>query len=257
MKSDLYFRHDVYTLDDSEVMALVYRHHEAGYGVFWAVVERLTAETEHRMPKEMLVLQVSVKLMATKPAKVREIVDTCIELGLLKEEDGKVFNERVLRQCDLMRRYSEQQAENVRKRWDKRQAVQAEENTDREEAVEARRNEKKEIAQSVIDKYHQLCPSLPHVRTLTDARISHCYAFAGFFASVAIEEGFKKAEASSFLKNGNGTWNGANLDWLVNRNNFSKVLEGNYDDRMRRQSSVCNDPARLASGTNANGGFEL
>ena len=252
MRSDLYFRHDVYTLDDSEVMALVYRHHEAGYGVFWAVVERLTAEQTHRMPMDMLVMQVSAKLMSTKPAKVREVIQHCISLGLLLEEDGLVFNERVNRQCDQMESYRNTQSENVKKRWEKYRTAQAE-NTDRQESRDAWRDVRTELAKGLVDEYHRLCPSLPRVRSINDARISHAGTFMKAFSAEVRDEGFRKAEASDFLKNGNGTWNGASFDWLINKSNFAKVLEGNYDNR--RRSSICNDSSALEK--NVDGGFEL
>lgn len=264
MKSDLYFRHDVYTLDDSEVMALVYQYHETGYGVFWAVVERLTAEQAHRMPLDVLAMQVSVKLMSSKPAKVKEIIKACVSLGLLVEQDGLVFNERVLRQCERMERYSQTQTENVKKRWEKYQnsSAQAQESVPEEEQNGPSRavseSIKKEFAKKLLDRYYELCPSLPKVRVLTDSLITHAYTFTREFSDEVIAEGFKKAEASTFLKEGQGTWRGANFRWLVNKNNFAKVLEGNYDNRsVQGHSSVCNNPDALRRDMGADGGFEL
>lgn len=265
MKSDLYFRHDVYTLDDSEVMALVYQYHEAGYGVFWAVVERLTAEQTHRMPIDVLAMQVSVKLMATKPAKVREIISTCVRLGLLVEQDGLVYNERVLRQCERMERYSKTQAENVQKRWDRYRGnsgsdpVESVPDTTQEsESRNAERDERKELAQGLVDIYHTMCPSLPRVRILTPARVTHANTFLRDFSMTVIEEGFSKAEASDFLKHGNGTWKGAGFDWLVNKTNFAKVIEGNYDNHQpSHRSSICNDGEVMGRSQNAGGGFDL
>lgn len=261
MKSDLYFRHDVYTLDDSEVMALVFKYHEAGYGVFWAVVERLTAEQTHKMPIDVLVMQVCAKLMAQKPAKVREIIRYCVSMGLFVEQDGLVYNERVLRQCERMERYSKTQAENVQKRWERYRGNTTEEqpnnepDTDVSESRENERESKQEMAQSLVDIYHTMCPSLPKVRILTPARVTHANTFLRDFSMTVIGEGFGKAEASDFLKHGNGTWKGASFDWLVNKTNFAKVLEGNYDNQ--RRSSICNDSGVMSRGQNAGGGFDL
>lgn len=261
MKSDLYFRHDVYTLDDSEVMALVYQFHEAGYGVFWAVVERLTAEQTHKMPVDVLAMQVSVKLMATKPSKVREIINACIRLGLLVEQDGLVHNERVMRQCERMERYSKTQAENVQKRWERYRGNTSEttvDTTQESERVNAERDTRKELAQELVDRYHTMCPSLPKVRILTDARVSHANTFLRDFTQAVIDEGFNKAEASDFLKHGNGTWKGASFDWLVNKTNFAKVIEGNYDNHQtQHRSSICNDGELMGRSQNAGGGFDL
>jgi hypothetical protein len=46
-----------------------------------------------------------------------------------------------------------------------------------------------------------------------------------------IEEVFLLAERSDFLKGTNGKWN-ATFDWLMNENNFVKVLEGNYENKI-------------------------
>ena len=42
---------------------------------------------------------------------------------------------------------------------------------------------------------------------------------------------FEKAEASHFLKGGNGRDWSADFDWLMKDANFAKVLDGNYDDK--------------------------
>lgn len=260
MKSNLYFRHDVYALDDGDVMALVYQYHEAGYGVFWAVVERLTAEQTHMMPLDVLAMQVSVKLMASKSAKVKEIIKACINLGLLMEQDGMVYNERVLRQCEQLERYSKTQSENVQKRWAKYQSntTVVQPNNDGTEASQASAGESaKERAKELVAKYHEMCPSLPKVKFVTDARVKHAGTFIREFSVDAISEGFAKAEASDFLKHGQGTWKGASFDWLVNKTNFAKVLEGNYDNRGRGPSTVCNDAEVMSTGMNENGGFDL
>lgn len=260
MNSKLYLRHDVYTLDDAKVMALVYKYKAEGYGVFWAVVERLTAEPTHRVDKDMLAMQTAMKLCAVRPAKVAEIIRHAVELGLFKESDGLIYNERVDRQCEQVEQYSKQQSENVRKRWERRHAEHAQTQDDAPDAPsDAPANpSRKDIFNDVLAKYHALCPSLPKVRTTTDARITHACTFASNFTPDEIEEGFKKAEASDFLKHGNNTWNGANFDWLINKNNFAKVLENNYvNSTPSRRSSVCNDAQTINDGGNGNGGFDL
>lgn len=49
---------------------------------------------------------------------------------------------------------------------------------------------------------------------------------------------FMKAEASDFLSGRSGRWNGCNFDWLINYNNFIKVLEGTYDNKKHEPSTV-------------------
>lgn len=261
MRSELYFRHDLYTLEDSKVMALVYRYHELGYGVFWAMVEKLTAEPEHRMPMQVLAMQVAMKLASQKPSKVVEVLNFCKELGLLKDEDGLVCNERILRQCEEVERRSATQRENVNKRWEKYRSntAEAQPNNDGNTTVSERREERavsdKAKAEWLVARYHELCPSLPKVRTITDARVTHSRTLLTTYGAEVIDEAFRKAEASDFLKHGSGTWTGASFDWLLNKTNFAKVIEGNYDNRHR--SSICNDSEVMANSQNADGGFDL
>lgn len=58
-------------------------------------------------------------------------------------------------------------------------------------------------------------------RYATNADEALCY-FEKFFAYVA---------SSDFLTGRNGKWQGCNLAWLVKAENFSKVIEGQYDNR--------------------------
>lgn len=237
-----FIKHDVYALDDSKVMDLVFRFHELGYGVFWAVVERLTMEPGHRMDLESLSRKVASKLQSADYEAVVRAMEYMVEIGLLVEEDGKVLSERVLRQCGEFDRISQTRRESINARWD---------------AARKAREEDASLAevQALVDRYLELCPSLPKVRTMTPNRRVHCRTFLKAFSKESIDEGFRKANASSFLNGSSKAWNGASFDWLINQSNFVKVLEGNYDDKKR--SSVCNERSMFDTDRNDNGGFDL
>ena len=51
-----------------------------------------------------------------------------------------------------------------------------------------------------------------------------------------ITELFRKAEASDFLTKSNSTGWKAGFDWLMKPENYTKVLEGNYDNRNSAQA---------------------
>lgn len=237
-----FIKHDVYALDDSKVMDLVFRFHELGYGVFWAVVERLTMEPGHRMDLESLSRKVASKLQSADYEAVVRAMEYMVEIGLLVEEDGKVLSERVLRQCGEFDELSKARRESANARWD---------------AARKAREEDASLAevQALVDRYLELCPSLPKVRTMTPNRRVHCRTFLNAFSKESIDEGFRKANASSFLNGSSKAWNGASFDWLINQSNFVKVLEGNYDDR--KKSSVCNERSMFDTDRNDNGGFDL
>jgi hypothetical protein len=90
---------------------------------------------------------------------------------------------------------------------------------------------------TVVDLYHDLCPSLPRCLKLTPARKSSIKARAKEFATQGSREKglgfallFQKAEASDFLTGRDGNFR-ADLSWLINPDNSTKTLEGKYDNR--------------------------
>ena len=84
---------------------------------------------------------------------------------------------------------------------------------------------------AVVERYNIICVSLPKVTALTDKRKKAIKARLKQYSMVEIEEVFLLAERSDFLKGTNGKWN-ATFDWLMNENNFVKVLEGNYENKI-------------------------
>ncbi len=105
------------------------------------------------------------------------------------------------------------------------------------EAVEEKPKPKNNDADinSVVERYNRICVSLPKVIAITDKRKELIKARLKQYSMVEIEEVFLLAERNDFLKRGNGKWTGATFDWLMNVNNFVKVLEGNYENRSSPQ----------------------
>lgn len=85
--------------------------------------------------------------------------------------------------------------------------------------------------QAVVDLYHSICTSFPRVRSLSDARKKAIRARLKAYTIDDFREVFTKAEASDFLKGGNGNDWSANFDWLIKDANIAKVLDGNYDNK--------------------------
>ena len=86
---------------------------------------------------------------------------------------------------------------------------------------------------AVISLYHQLCPSLPSVRKLSDKRKQAIKARLRSYSIDEIKEAFEKAEASDFMKGNNKhNWT-ADFDWIMNDTNIAKVLDGKYDNKAK------------------------
>ena len=86
-------------------------------------------------------------------------------------------------------------------------------------------------ADAIINLYHECCPSLPKVSKLNDARKRLINARLKDYTVEELKAIFIKAEKSTFLKEGQGTWNGANFDWIMNATNICKIEDGYYTDK--------------------------
>ncbi len=86
--------------------------------------------------------------------------------------------------------------------------------------------------QLIADMYNEICISFPKITKMSDrrkktirARMNQGYTIEDF------KRLFELAEASSFLRGGNGWDWSASFDWLIQDGNMAKTLDGNYMDR--------------------------
>lgn len=93
----------------------------------------------------------------------------------------------------------------------------------------------KEIVNEVIELYHSICVSFPKVKVVTDARKAAIKERLESYSMDDFRTVFENAEQSSFLKGKNNRNWSANFDWLIGKNNIVKVLEGNYQDKGRKE----------------------
>lgn len=86
--------------------------------------------------------------------------------------------------------------------------------------------------QEIFDAYNEICVSLPHAETITQMRRKAIHAR---YIEVKDVEKFKavfrKAQESAFLTGRNDRGWRADLDWILKPANFTKIAEGNYDNR--------------------------
>ena len=90
----------------------------------------------------------------------------------------------------------------------------------------------------IVDDYHACCPTLPKIKALTDKRKKAIKKISKEFTESDIHKVFTFAEQSDFLSGRNGKWSNCGFDWLVNYNNFIKVLEGNYNKENTQKSGI-------------------
>ena len=83
----------------------------------------------------------------------------------------------------------------------------------------------------IKDAYNALCPSLPAVKSLSDARRKAIKARLNTYTVDDLHEAFRLAEESDFLKGKNDRNWQANFDWIMKDANLAKILDGNYINR--------------------------
>ena len=93
----------------------------------------------------------------------------------------------------------------------------------------------------IMDDYNKTCADLPKIRAISDARkrsvrallneLENLKFFPGFTPYEKLHQIFTMAQESDFLSGRNKKWDGCSFDWLMNKSNALKVLEGNYKNK--------------------------
>lgn len=93
----------------------------------------------------------------------------------------------------------------------------------------------------IMKDFHATCPYLPGIRALNDARktkirslvkeLDKLKIFPGVEPEKKLHVIFQAAQNSDFLSGRSGKWNGCSFDWLINKTNALKVLEGQYQNK--------------------------
>ena len=98
--------------------------------------------------------------------------------------------------------------------------------------------------QEIVDSYHELCPDLPKVTKLSDARRKAIRARLRTYSVEDLKKAFAMVEASDFLRGKNGRNWSATFDWILKDTNLAKILDGNYNNRDRpvQRSDITDDP---------------
>ena len=88
--------------------------------------------------------------------------------------------------------------------------------------------------EGVVSLYHGICRSFPKILNISERRRADIEACLRIYSAQSFEEMFRKAENSSFLKGENSHNWSATFDWFMDETNFTKILEGNFDNKAPR-----------------------
>lgn len=110
-----YFSHDSNARNDEKLIRLRMRHKWEGYGIFWAIIEKLRDSSDYMCVVDYDIIAYDLR---ADTATIKSIVE---EFGLFAfTEDRKCFySESLMKRMAVMDKTSELQRERVRKRWER------------------------------------------------------------------------------------------------------------------------------------------
>ena len=88
--------------------------------------------------------------------------------------------------------------------------------------------------QSFLDLYNEVCPSLPKAIKVNDKRKGLINAVFEEYGEEAVKEVLSKVEEYPFLTGENDRGWKADFEWLMNKNNLLKVMEGRYERKPQK-----------------------
>lgn len=251
-----YFSHDVDMRNDLKIRGLRRQFGNDGYAVWCYLLEILTDSED---------LCVDIDAMGDLLAAdfdierelLFEIVEYCTTVGLLIKDGSILYSkrhrERIKGVLDKAQQKSERGRKAVMARWGKTSMENTDEtytdtdvlqpntNKSKEDKTREEKTRKEKIeypCDGVIKLWNEICTSLPKVMRLSDARRDKVKARLREWGDTDPKKMldnarslFLRIERSDFLTGRSGKWKGASFDWIFDsRNNWIKVMEGNYDN---------------------------
>ena len=239
-----WFKHDTDANMDAKLQEVMLDYGLEGYGLYWYCIEliaqgvngdNLTFELEHDC-------RIIARNTGSTPQKVEQMMKSFISLGLLDASNGHVFCLRLASRCDDFT------AKAVRRKGVKtltNQSVGVSPSLSvfvpLEEEEEVRKRSKKNISnicQLVTDEYNDKLSELGQVKVLSDKRNAHLKACIKQFKNT--DHNFENVETwsrlfdyistSDFLMGRKSEWS-ASFDFIINKSNLLKIVEGQYDNK--------------------------
>jgi flagellar biosynthesis GTPase FlhF len=154
MKQAYYFSHDSNAHKDPKILKLRAEHGWEGYGIFWAIIETLREQEDFKWKasdKHLLSF-----CFANGDKVINQVIDTCLEVGLLVNEDGFIHSESLTKRMELKEEIAEKRREAGKKGGSSKKEANAKQNESKESKGKETKVNKKEIDnafESVWEEY--------------------------------------------------------------------------------------------------------
>lgn len=272
-----WFKHDSDAHMDAKIRRLIHRFGIEAYGVYWYCLELIAHEvTSKKMTFE---LEHDSEIIAhdlkMSREKVEDMISFMVSLELFEASDNRLFCLKLLKRLDLSQGGSDKfrQALKIKKQSQSHDSIMTESCQSHEKEVDLEvdleknktltsidQNSGKPIltpvskirsftpksqpeAETIREIFLELCPALPQPKKITERRkreiAKRCKENPEAQSTEFWRAFFCRVTASDFLT-GRSTDFSASFDWLINKSNFQKVIEGNYDNR-QKQNGISDD----------------
>lgn len=126
-------------------------------------------------------------------------------------------------------KYSNFNGLDITNRTDTRTDIKTENWNSKKELI--KRINKKELYSEIVERFNFICNRLPKVIKITDKRKKSIDSRIKEYNQETIYKVFDMVASNKFLNGDNDRGWKADFDWLLNPNNFIKVLEGKYNNQ--------------------------
>lgn len=120
MKKDAYyFSHDSNAKDDPKILQLRMEMGWEGYGLFWALIELLRNESNHKMQKHYKSIAFALH---TQEDSIKKLIN---DFDLFQLDDQYFWSESLLKRMEIKESHSEKMRNAANKRWNKQDDAKA------------------------------------------------------------------------------------------------------------------------------------
>ena len=260
-KETFYFSHDYNARNDVKIKRLIAAHGYEGYGIFWSLVEDLY-QNANALPLDFECIAYDLR------SNYETIKSIVCDFNLFEIGEDTFSSLSVERRLDKRNERSRKARESAMKRWgDKKDksAQKCERIAIKESKVKESKVKESKVKESKVNSIVDTSVSMSDVAHPTQEKINYQSLIQFFndetqgvfgtvrtplskkrrgsirarvkdFGVAGFEEMVRKAYRSDFLK-GNGKQGFvASFDWMIRPNNFQKIIEGNYDNQLKKQN---------------------
>lgn len=243
-----WFKHDSDAGSDAKLRKLRMKYGAQGYGIYWYCLEliarnvdknNLTFELEHDADLIADDFKLSAEL-------VQEMMTYMVNLGLFENVNGIItclkmasrtdeYTQKLLAISSTCKTVGTLSGQNPEK------SELIEEN--RTDKIRKEKNKTDNIPYGeIVDQFNEILKRLPSIRQLTDKRkkaIKSIWSLHNDYQNIEFYKiFFDQVNRYDFLFGENNSGWTASFDWIFNKNNFIKILEGNYESKNDRSGAV-------------------